>query len=72
MEGGGGGDPDDQKGAARVKEVREGHVLFFGIMDEVELHDSDVTGAVHELDKKAVIHTSISPELNFSIRLGVG
>jgi len=67
MEDGGGGDPDDQEGAVRLKGVREGHVLFFGIMDEVELDDADLPGSIHQFNKKAVVHALISSKMNLSI-----
>lgn len=72
MDDGGGGDPDDQKGAVRVKGVREGHELFFGIMNQIELDNPDLPCAVHEFDKKSIVHVSISPEMNFTVRPALG
>ena len=52
--------------------VGEGHGLFFRIVNQIELDNSDLTGAVHQLYKKPIVHLLIAAEVNFSIRLTLG
>jgi hypothetical protein len=67
-----GSEPQKEKKFIAWGGVKEGHELFFGIVDEVKLNDADLPGSIHQLDKKAVVHALISAEMDLSIYLTLG
>lgn len=72
MQGQRGSEPEKEKKFIAGGRVKEGHELFFGIVDEVKLNDADLTGSIHQIDKKAVVHALISAKMDLSIRLTLG
>ena len=72
MKGQRGSEPEKEKKFIARGGVREGHKLFFGIVDEVKLNDANLPGSIHQLDKKAVVHALISAKMDLSIYLTLG
>jgi hypothetical protein len=67
-----GSEPQKEKKFIAGGGVKEGHELFFGIVDEVKLNDPDLPGSIHQIDKKAVVHALISAKMDLSIYLTLG
>ena len=67
-----GSEPEKEKKFIAGGGVKEGHELFFGIVDEDKLNDADLTGSIHQIDKKAVVHALISAKMDLSIYLTLG
>ena len=67
-----GSEPEKEKKFIAGGGVKEGHKLFFRIVDEVKLNDADLPGLIHQLDKKAVVHALISAKMDLSIYLTLG
>ena len=72
MQSQGGSEPQKEKKFMAGGGVKEGHELFFGIVEEVELNDADLPGSIHQVDKKAVVHALISAKMDLSIYLTLG
>ena len=72
MQSQGGSEPQKEKKFMAWGGVKEGHELFFGIVEEVELNDADLPGSIHQVDKKAVVHALISAKMDLSIYLTLG
>jgi hypothetical protein len=67
MQGHRGSEPEKEKKFIAGGGVREGHKLFFGIVDEVKLDDANLPSSIHQLDKKAVVHFLIPAKMDLSI-----
>lgn len=72
MEGDGGEEASEEKRDFGARAKGEGHGLFFRFVNEVELNDADLAGAIHELDKKTIIHCLIPAKVHFGRGLAAG
>ena len=72
MKGQRGSEPEKEKKFIAGGGIKESHKLFFGIVDEVELNDANLPSSIHQLDKKAIVHSAIPSKMNFSIYLTLG
>ena len=72
MKGHRGSEPEKEKKFIAGGGIKESHKLFFGIVDEVKLDDADLPSSIHQLDKKAVVHSLISAKMDLSIYLTLG
>ena len=72
MQGHRGSEPEKEKNFIAGGGIKESHELFFGVVDEVKLDDANLPSSIHQLDKKAVVHSLISAKMDLSIYLTLG